>query len=148
MHKTLRHLLALSLLCVLITACASMASGINASPSPVKKAQTFVAPYPTTTANDRCPANISFVVSCQTPQSMRAAYGIAPLIQKGDTGQGQTVVDIVSFCSPTLQQDMDVYDKQFGLPPITVQQINPLHDPIYDPRHDRSGWADETTLDV
>jgi len=150
MHKTktLRHLLALSLLCVMITACASTAGGINAPPSPAKKAQTFTAPYPTTTANDLCPTRISFVVSCQTPQSMRAAYGIAPLIQKGDTGQGQTVVDIVSFGSPTLQQDMNVFDQQFGLPPITIQQISPLHEPVYDPRHDRSGWADETTLDV
>ena len=81
-------------------------------------------------------------------RSMRAAYGIAPLIQKGFTGKGQTVVDIVSFGSPTLQQDVDTFDKQFNLPPITIQQISPLNVPEYDPHHDKAGWASETTLDV
>jgi len=79
---------------------------------------------------------------------MRIAYGIAPLIQKGFTGKGQTVIDIVSFGSPTLQQDMDVFNRQFGLPPITIQQISPLNVPESDPHHDKSGWAAETTLDV
>jgi subtilase family serine protease len=79
---------------------------------------------------------------------MRTAYGLLPLLQKGSTGQGQTIVDIVSFGSPTLQQDIDTFDRQFGLPPITIQQISPLNVPVSDPRNDRAGWADETTLDV
>jgi subtilase family serine protease len=79
---------------------------------------------------------------------MRTAYGIEPLIQRGYTGKGQTIVDIVSFGSPTLQHDIDVFDRQFGLPPITVEQISPLHESAYDPRGDRPGWGDETTLDV
>jgi subtilase family serine protease len=79
---------------------------------------------------------------------MRIAYGIAPLIQQGETGQGQTIVDLVSFGSPTLQQDLTVFDQQFGLPAITLQQISPIHEPVSDPRHDRPGWGDETTLDV
>jgi subtilase family serine protease len=58
------------------------------------------------------------------------------------------VIDIVSFGSPTLQQDMDVFDQQFGLPPIKLQVIAPLNVPEYDPRHDKGGWADETALDV
>lgn len=154
MYQKLRRLLALSLLCVLITACASAANGTTTDGSP--KATTGStpiatlppAPYPTTTANDICPPSLSFAPSCQTPQSMRAAYGLLPLIQKGDTGKGQTIVDIVSFGSPTLQQDIDVFDQQFGLPPITIQQISPLNEPVYDPRGDRPGWGDETTLDV
>jgi subtilase family serine protease len=79
---------------------------------------------------------------------MQTAYGVAPLIAKGDTGKGQTIIDIVSFGSPTLQQDIDTFDQQFGLPPITIQQISPLNEPVSDPHNDRSGWADETTLDV
>lgn len=155
MCKILRRVLALSLLCVLSTACTSTASSTITVPSPVvTKAQATPAtpltavPYPTTTASDRCPANLSFAASCQTPLSMRTAYGIEPLIQKGYTGKGQTVVDIVSFGSPTLQRDLDVFDQQFGLPPITVEQISPLNEPVYDPRGDRPGWGDETTLDV
>ncbi len=155
MYKILRRLLALSLLCMLSTACASTASSTITAPSPVvTKVQTTPtepsapALYPTTIASDRCPKTLSFVASCQTPLSMRTAYGIEPLTQKGYTGKGQTIVDIVSFGSPTLQQDIDVFSRQFGLPPITVQQISPLNVPAYDPRGDRPGWGDETTLDV
>lgn len=154
MCTILRRLLALSLLCVLSTACASTAGSTITTPSPAATsvqttpAMLPAAPYPTTTANTRCPASLSFVASCQTPLSMRAAYGIEPLLQKGYTGKGQTIVDIVSFGSPTLQRDIDVYDQQFGLPPITVAQISPLNEPPYDPRGDRTGWGDETTLDV
>lgn len=155
MYKILRRLLALSLLCALCTACASTASSTITAPSPAAtKAQVMpteqpaAALYPTTTASDRCPANLSFVASCQTPLSMRTAYGIEPLIQKGYTGKGQTVVDIVSFGSPTLQQDINVFSQRFGLPPITIQQISPINEPVYDPRGDRPGWGDETTLDV
>jgi len=80
---------------------------------------------------------------------MRLAYGMEALIERGFTGKGQTVVDIVSYGSPTLQQDMDVFDKQFDLPAITVQTIAPLGVAKPDPNNkDINGWAEETTLDV
>ncbi len=142
MHHLLRRLLALSLLCLLLAACSS--SG-NVPASATASAQL---PYPTDTTSDLCPHSIAFIHDCQTPQSMRAAYGITPLLQKGFTGKGQTVIDIVSFGSPTLQQDVDAFNKQFNLPSITIQQISPLTVPEYDPHHDKAGWAAETTLDV
>lgn len=155
MYKTFCRLLALSLLCALVTACASAADSTTTSLSPTATrvqatptAALSPALYPTTTANDICPPTLAVAPSCQTPQSMRTAYGLLPLIQKGDTGQGQTIVDIVSFGSPTLQHDLDAFDQQFGLPPITVQQFSPLNEPVNDPRNDRPGWGDETTLDV
>src|SRR5579875_2934698 len=103
MHTTLRRLLVLSLLCALIAACSSTTgeTGGSTTTSTTAGASTL-APYPTdTSTHDACPASLSFAVSCQTPQSMRIAYGIEPLIQKGYTGQGQAIVDIVSFGSPT-----------------------------------------------
>ncbi|BCL81271.1 S53 family peptidase [Ktedonobacteria bacterium brp13] len=154
MYLTLRRLQALSLLCLLLTACASSGNRITsgtATPTTTRTlptpAATFTpAPFPTDTSrNDTCPSSLASLVSCQTPQSMRTAYGLTPLIEKGFTGKGQTVVDIVSFGSPTLQQDIDAFDTQFGLPPITIQQISPLNE------HAPTGpnnWADETTLDV
>lgn len=156
MHHRKRYLLLISLLCLFIGACSS--SSLEATQQVPKQSSTPAStqspitatpqPFPTdTTANDVCPANIS-TPSCQTPQSMRIAYGVAPLIAKGFTGKGQTLVDIVSFGSPTLQADMDVFDKQFGLPAITIQQISPLKEPVSDPHNDRAGWAAETTLDV
>lgn len=159
MHPLLRRLIVLSLLCILFTACSSTANSSSrggGKPSPVTSSAppTSVpalppAPYPTYVATgDACPASISFLKNCQTPESMRTAYGLTPLIQKGDTGQGQTVVDIVSYGSPTLQQDMDVFDQQFNLPPITIKQISPLNEPGSGSSKDRTGWAQETTLDV
>jgi subtilase family serine protease len=80
---------------------------------------------------------------------MRVAYSVQSLIERGFTGKGQTIVDIVSYGSPTLQQDMDVFDKQFGLPPITIKIMSPLGTVLYDPTNKDMGlWAEETTLDV
>ena len=147
MHQLLRRLLALFLFCLLLAACGN--TGNVPAPASANKSDGPPNPYPTDSAStDICPRSIAFIHDCQTPQSMRVAYGIAPLIQKGFTGKGQTVVDIVSFGSPTLQQDVDAFDKQFNLPPITVQQISPLKVPEYDPHHDKASWAGETTLDV
>jgi len=77
------------------------------------------------------------------------AYGVQSLIERGFTGKGQTIVDIVSYGSPTLQQDMDVFDKQFGLPPITIKVLSPLGRVPFNPTvKDMLGWAGETELDV
>ena len=103
---------------------------------------------PVDQAIDICPGELSQSANCYTPHSLRVAYGVEPLIQQGLNGHGQTVVVIDSFGSPTLQQDVDVFDQQFDLPPITIQVISPLKEPVYDPQNDREGWAGETTLDV
>jgi subtilase family serine protease len=92
-----------------------------------------------------CPNSIS---TCLTPHAMRVAYGVDSLINKGFTGKGQTIIDIVSFGSPTLQQDMQVFDQTFNLPPADIQVISPLNIPEYDPHYDKNGWAQETEMDV
>ena len=77
------------------------------------------------------------------------AYGVESLMQHGFTGKGQTVVDIVSYGSPTLQADMDVFDREFYLPPVKLQVFAPLGTQPLDPTNkDISGWAGETELDV
>src|SRR5215813_10372469 len=81
-------------------------------------------PFPTRAAADICPQELRSVSTCLTPHTMRLAYGIDSLIQKGFTGKGQTIVDMVSFGSPTLQQDMDVFDKAYNLPPVSLQIIS------------------------
>jgi subtilase family serine protease len=58
------------------------------------------------------------------------------------------VVVIVSFGSPTLKQDLDVYDQTFSLPPADVQVSSPLQIPESDPHQSKEGWANTTTLDV
>ena len=77
------------------------------------------------------------------------AYGVESLMQHGFTGKGQTVVDIVSYGSPTLQADMAVFDREFYLPPVKLQVLAPLGTVPFNPRSkDMNGWAGETELDV
>lgn len=84
-----------------------------------------------------------------TPQQIRDAYGITPLFNKGDQGQGQTIVFIESYGSPTLQQDLAVFDQQYGLPTPNLQILAPLGSVPYDASQpDMQGWQEETTLDV
>ena len=138
---------------LLLTAC-SIPGGIvgNGGTPTATPRDPAKATQPVISKNDICPDLNGYPttgVYCYTPHQFRVAYGVEALTEKGFTGKGQTVVDIVSFGSPTLQQDMDVYDKQFGLPPITIQIINPLGTKPFDPSNkDMAGWAGETTLDV
>jgi subtilase family serine protease len=146
MARFFRRLPPVLFLLVLLCACTtgSTGSGTTASATP-KPALT---PLPASALSDICPQPLKVVSTCLTPHALRVAYGIEPLYEKGFAGKGQTVIDIVSFGSPTLQQDLAKYDTTFGLPPINLQIISPLNVAKYDPRGDAPGWASETTLDV
>jgi subtilase family serine protease len=143
----------LILLTCLLTACGPIVIGPNLATTPTPTRVPTFGPAPTTLPNARtvvpstCPSYLQGNPSCLTPQALRAVYNVEPLLQQGYTGQGQTVIDIVSFGAPTLQQDLDVFDKQFNLPPLTVQVISPIHEAPQG-LNDASGWAEETELDV
>ena len=136
-HRT-RYILLLSLLALLFASCGNPtrnASGISGTPTTQSQA-------------DSCPESLHSSSPCLSPQALRRLYGIQSLYQQGYTGKGQTIIDIVSFGSPTLQADMQKYDQTFGLPAIDLQTISPLHEQEQDPQNDKQGWASETTLDV
>jgi subtilase family serine protease len=153
-----RRLLVILLLTCLLSACAPAGGSNNDSgATPAQKAtrgttqQTpTVSPpqSPTSTAIAVCPVELGSA-GCRTPYDLRVAYGVQSLIQRGFTGKGQTIVDVVSYGSPTLQQDMDIFDKQFGLPPITIKVISPIGVVPFNPANkEMLGWAGETELDV
>lgn len=51
--------------------------------------------------------------------------------------------------SPTIQHDLKVFDKQWGLPDTQVDVLKWDDVPAFDPTDpDMNGWADETTLDI
>ena len=141
------------ILFLLLTAC-SIPGGIGSGGgTPTQASHTSAAAtQPDPAKNDTCPDLSGYPtagVDCYTPYQFRVAYGVEALMQKGFTGKGQTIVDIVSFGSPTLQQDMDAFDQQFGLPPIKIQIMNPLGTRAFDPSNkDMTGWAIETTIDI
>ena len=99
---------------------------------------------PFTTA--QCEKSIG--IACYEPDQIRAAYNVAPLYKQGITGKGATIVIVDSFGSPTIQNDLSVFDKQFGYPdPPSFKIITPAG-PGHDRATDMTGWAGETTLDV
>jgi subtilase family serine protease len=91
-----------------------------------------------------------YQIACYQPFQLQAAYNVGPLLKKGITGKGQTIVIVDSYGSPTVGHDLAVFDKQFGLPaPPSLKVIQPAGPvPPYRPTSNRVGWAGETDLDV
>jgi subtilase family serine protease len=71
---------------------------------------------------------------CYTPRQLRVAYGIQPLLDRGITGRGQTVVlpefPPAATGSPPavtdIRQDLARFDSVFGLPAARLQIVNTL----------------------
>ncbi len=139
----------LLILLVFLTSCSLPGTGGSATPT----AAATHTPTPAIPPQvDTCPPLIGYPSTgtyCYTPHQYRVAYGAESLYEHGFTGKGQTVVDIVSYGSPTLQQDMQVFDQQFNLPPVNLQVLAPLGTaPFNSSNKDMAGWASETDLDV
>ncbi|MEV5511271.1 S53 family peptidase [Streptomyces orinoci] len=90
-----------------------------------------------------------FKLNCYNPLQYRQAYNLNSLYKSGITGKGRTIVIVDSFGSPTIQHDLDVYSKQFGIKSTKVDVVKWGNVPKFDPKNaDMTGWAGETTLDV
>jgi subtilase family serine protease len=129
----------------------AVAATASASPSIVLRPGAVhahgVSKSPPTTAF--CEQN--FKISCYEPAQIQRAYNLGPLLRRGINGSGQTIVIVDSFGSPTIRNDLAVFDKTFHLPaPPSLKVIQPAGAvPRYDPVSSAVlGWAGETTLDV
>jgi subtilase family serine protease len=92
-----------------------------------------------------------YQVACYGPAQVRQAYDLPALYAQGVTGHGATIVIVDSYGSPTIRNDLAVFDKAYDLPaPASFRIIQPAgRVPAYDPASsDMVGWAGETTLDV
>ncbi len=79
-----------------------------------------------------------------TPSQIADYYGFSQLAGRG---QGETIVIVDAFGSPTIYRDTAVFDAVFDLPPISLRVIR-LPGPSNSTLSDREGWALETSLDV
>ncbi|BAJ27518.1 MULTISPECIES: S53 family peptidase [Kitasatospora] len=94
-----------------------------------------------------CVAQIG--IHCYSPLQYRTAYHLDPLYRQGVTGKGRTIVIVDAFGSPTVQHDLETFDKQWGIPDTQVEVVKWGNVPVFDPTNaDHTGWAGETTLDV
>ncbi len=102
-------------------------------------------PAPVSTTD--CQAD--FGINCYTPVQYRVAYDLNPLYQRGVNGRGKTIVIVDSFGSPTIRNDLSVFDQQFGFPNPDLRIVKFGNVPAFDPTNSAMvGWAEETTLDV
>lgn len=87
---------------------------------------------------------------CLTPASLSAVYGIDALRTQGLTGKGVTIGIVDSFGSPTITEDLQVFDQAYNLPAVNLQIVTPAGTPptFLESNSDMVGWATETTLDV
>jgi len=80
------------------------------------------------------------------PEDLWKIYGLKNVYAKGYEGQGQTVVIVDAYGSPTIAEDAGTFSKVHGLPALTssnfqIYTISPF-------TGDPSGWDVETTIDV
>lgn len=80
---------------------------------------------------------------CYSPQQLRKAYGIQPLLARGISGKGRTIVLVDGSSSPTLLADVHLYDLIYSLKDPKLNVIAPNGMPPFDP----NAYA-ETALDV
>jgi subtilase family serine protease len=125
------------------------ASGASFGPVPLAKLASNVSFLtPPTTAD--CIAEIG--IACYAPFQFQKAYNLGPLYKQGLNGKGETIVIVDSYGFQGIGQELNVFDKSFGLPPpphFTILQPNgPI--PPFNPtkRPQMVGWAQETSLDV
>ncbi len=106
-----------------------------------------VQPFPPSTSY--CLTN--YGIHCYQPPQFAKAYDLTVLQSSGVNGFGETIVIVVCFGSPTIANDLHVFDQQFGLPdPSSFTVLQPLGPvPAFDPTNaDMVSWAKEATIDV
>jgi subtilase family serine protease len=109
---------------------------------------------------------VSTTVHCYTPNQIRAHYGLGPLTPDTMDGDGQTIVLVDSYGSPTAEADVNFFAQTFHGPTPYFDAVFPLGTPDYkDPKGPNGGngngtglgtsgplaadgWAGEANLDV
>ncbi len=104
-----------------------------------------------------------FGIACYQPFQLQRAYNLAPLFARGIEGQGETIVIVDAFGSPSIASDLQTFDAELGLPnPPSFRVITPEGPITTTPKNctkvfspagpdlcsDYDGWTDETSLDV
>ena len=79
-------------------------------------------------------------------KELQAVYNATYLYSRGEQGKGETIGLMDFFGSPSVTQDLQIFDQKFGFPAsnFTIKAIGP-----YDPNYGvAEGWNEEIALDV
>lgn len=131
----------------LVAACALLTLGVaSASATPYHILLPGQFPQPPTSAD--CTAAFGVEIGCYGAPQMEQAYDMRPLYNAGLTGRGKTIVIVDAFGSPTIVNDLKVFDQTFHLPaPPSFNIITP-DGPVDQTNPAALGWGEETSLDV
>ena len=84
-----------------------------------------------------------------TAAQISAHYGLSAVYGNGDRGEGQTIVLVDAYGSPTIQTDANTFSKMMGLPALGASNFSVVYPdgpPIANPYP--TGWPVEISLDV
>lgn len=87
-----------------------------------------------------------FAIDYYTPGDFQGAYGLTGHFADNLAGSGETIAIIDAYGDPEVQQDLNAFSSEFGLPPtnLTIIPVGP-----YDPSQGiTTGWDAEVALDV
>jgi subtilase family serine protease len=90
--------------------------------------------------------NLTFSEGAFSVKALQAVYNATSLYAQGYQGEGQTIGLLEFFGSPTVIQDLHLFDAQFGFsnPSLNIIPIVPYNPNLGVP----SGWSTEVSLDV
>jgi subtilase family serine protease len=106
---------AVALIACLAVGCASAAPARAAGPGTAGSAGTAMGAHPLSCGPP------GYFIQCYSPGQYQVAYGVAPLLRRGITGSGETVVmpELASTPGPNytdIRKDLATFDRKFGLP--------------------------------
>jgi len=119
-----------------------------------------VLPNATPACTSPAPVHTSGSFHCYTPADIAAAYGVDKLHAAGNLGQGQTIVLVDAYGSPTAANDINFFHDTFypNLPPASFEEWFPFGNPTVNYTCTKSAglsgpcsaanWSGEATLDI
>ncbi|HEX4754645.1 MAG TPA: S53 family peptidase [Candidatus Dormibacteraeota bacterium] len=135
-------------------------SGPTLVPMAIQAPDTQAAPAGGGTPACTSPAPVHTYASyhCYTPSDIAAAYGISAVHSGDNLGQGQTIVLVDSYGSPTAAHDLKFFHDTFysSLPNPNFNEVYPQGVPDYNNTNSNglsgpssaANWSGEATLDI
>ena len=91
-------------------------------------------------------ANITFTQGGFSAKELQTVYNATSLYAQGFQGEGQTIGILGFYGSPTITQDLALFDKKYGFPDPTLNIIQIVP---YNPNLGAAiGWSTEIAMDV
>jgi len=156
LHSALASFAILGLLFLAVPGASAAGKAVNTlSASPGDFTYTVNPPRVQVSPNTVLPNAVPYCTSssvktliCYSPNFIRTAYNFPSSLN----GSGQTILIVDAFGSPTINNDLAVFDSTFGIPaPPSFTILCPTGCPTFDPKNMPQAefqWTVETTLDV